>query len=229
MCLTDIHHLYRLAALSEEYEEFALSFSILAELETGMAPALHRLSNTLSEMGYLARLESIRSTDALIPSFQALVAYAQAFEGVLQTREAKQIELEELMHYLSVSVAERDRLASLAHGGGVGGSIRAPGITGYLRDQLDHFRGVDEERTRVERLQRLDARKAELRDAVTQAHDVLTSFTSQVDTESVLFDYNKQQEMHEVLAGLARGKVAFYQQSVRKWDLMLQGLGAAPV
>lgn len=134
------------------------------------------------------------------------------------------MDFEELTDYLSNVVTERDRLASLSHGGG---GVRGAGIAGFLRDQMDALRGIDEERTRVERMQRLDLRIKELQDAVATSHELLEKFSAQVLTESVLFEYGKQLELQSVLGHLARSKTQLYSDSVDKWDRFLNSLGAS--
>lgn len=112
-----------------------------------------------------------RSTDELQSHLHAILAYSSSHRSVLKLRDQKQLDFEELTDYLSSVVSERDRLASLSspHGGGHGhGGVRGAGITGFLKDKVDHFRGVDEERTRVERMQRLDGRIKEVSDGKTR-------------------------------------------------------------
>jgi len=95
----------------------------------------------------------------------SLISYAQAHKATLKLRDQKQLDFEELTDYLSSVVTERDRLSSLSspYGAGHGhGGVRGAGISGYIRDRVDGWRGVDEERTRVERMQRLDGRIKEV-------------------------------------------------------------------
>lgn len=193
-----------------------------------MVPVLRRISATVSDFAYLLRIESMRSKDETLARVQALETYGKAFKSLLHTREGKQVDFEELTDYLSAVVSERDRLASLASSRGLGmgrGGVRGAGVTGYLRDTLDAWRGVDEERTRVERMQRLDARIRELQDAVASSHEVLHAFSQQVLTEWVLFEYAKLTEIQHVLAELVQSKVELYAASVHKWDELLARLG----
>lgn len=101
----------------------------------------------------------------MLAHVHALLAYSSSHRSILRLRDQKQVEFEELTDYLSSVVTERDRLASLSspYGAGHGhGGVRGAGITGYLRDKVDGLRGVDEERTRVQRMQRLDSRIQEV-------------------------------------------------------------------
>lgn len=117
----------------------------------------------LADVASSVTVQSARSTDAMLSHMHAMLAYAQAHKSVLKLRDQKQLDFEELTDYLSNVVSERDRLASLGSPYGHGhGGVRGPGLGGYLRDRVDSLRGVDEERTRVERMQRLDGRIKEV-------------------------------------------------------------------
>lgn len=215
--------------LSLDYEELSTSLDALAELETGMSPVLHRFSGMLAEFSRLQRLDSAWSDNKVLAALQALIAYGHAYKQLLRARENKQVDFEELTDYLSTVVTERERLGSLASPRGTGlgpGGVRGAGITSYLRDQVDAWRGVDEERTRVERMQRLERRTQDLQDAVANSHEVLQSFSNQVLSEALLFEYDKQQELQGVLQQLAQSKVQLYSESVQKWDRLLDSLGA---
>lgn len=158
---------------------------------------------------------------------QALLSYAHSHKAVLKLRDTKQLDFEELTDYLSGVVSERDRLASLSspYGAGHGhGGVRGPGIGGYIKDKVDHLRGVDEERTRVGRMQRLDVRIKELQDAVTSAHDTSQAFNNEVLRENVIFHLAKQQELKEILSTHAHGQIALHQELVDMFDHLIPQL-----
>ncbi|CAD6887297.1 unnamed protein product [Tilletia caries] len=168
--------------LASDYEELAAAFEGLGSLESGITDPLNRFANTLLEFAKLQRNVSERSTDTMLSQMHSMLGYTASHKAVLKLRDQKQIDFEELVDYLSGVVAERDRLASLAspYGAGHGqGGVRS-GITGFLRDRVDSLRGVDEERTRVERMQRLDGRIQELQEAVTTAHDTSIAFNAEM-------------------------------------------------
>ncbi len=79
----------------------------------------------------------------MLSQMQALLSYARSHKSVLKLRDTKQVDFEELTDYLSGVVSERDRLASLSspYGAGHGhGGVRGAGISGYLKDKVDHLR-----------------------------------------------------------------------------------------
>ena len=178
------------------------------------------------------RTQSGRSTEDLSSHLHAILAYSSAHRSVLKLRDQKQVDFEELTDYLSSVVSERDRLASLSspYGGGHGhGGVRGSGITGYLKDRMDHLRGVDEERTRVERMARLDGRIKELQDAVTLSHDVSVAFSDEVVKENVVFHLAKDQEMKDLLGAYAEGQVEMWKRGEEAWDALIPKLEAIKV
>ncbi|KDN52362.1 hypothetical protein K437DRAFT_277632 [Tilletiaria anomala UBC 951] len=215
--------------LAIDYEDLAASIDGLGMLESGMTDQLHRFAVTLAEFSRLHKQDASRCSDSILASMHALLTYANAHKQVLKLRDQKQLDFEELTEYLSGVVAERDRLASLSSPQGAGhghGGVRGAGITGYLKDQMDSLRGIDEERTRVERMQRLDGRIKELQDAVATSHDVSQAFSQQVTVEAMMFEYAKQLELKEMLGQYVDSKVELHSQAVHNWDRLLRSLEA---
>jgi sorting nexin-4 len=89
----------------------------------------------------------------------SLLTYSHANRAVLKLRDQKQLDFEELSDYLSGVTAERDRLAAVisGHAGSTG-----LGLSAYLRERVDAIRGTDDDRSRVERMKRLDAKIKEV-------------------------------------------------------------------
>ncbi|CAD6902955.1 unnamed protein product [Tilletia laevis] len=212
--------------LASDYEELAAAFEGLGSLESGITDPLNRFANTLLEFAKLQRNVSERSTDTMLSQMHSMLGYTASHKAVLKLRDQKQIDFEELVDYLSGVVAERDRLASLAspYGAGHGqGGVRS-GITGFLRDRVDSLRGVDEERTRVERMQRLDGRIQELQEAVTTAHDTSIAFNAEMVREADIFNMAKAQEMKELLGTLADGQIELYRSAMESFDALIPSI-----
>ncbi|SNX85822.1 related to SNX4 - Sorting NeXin [Melanopsichium pennsylvanicum] len=213
--------------LSTDYEDLATSIEGLGYLESGITEPLNKFASAMLELARLERVTSAKSTDAMLSQMQALLSYARTHKSVLKLRDTKQVDFEELTDYLSGVVSERDRLASLSspYGAGHGhGGVRGAGISGYLKDKVDHLRGVDEERTRVGRMQRLDGKIKELQDAVTSAHDTSTAFNAEVMKEHSMFHLAKEQELKEILGTHADGQIRLYQNLVDVFDTLLPQL-----
>ncbi len=90
---------------------------------------------------------------------QSLLSYSQAHRAVLKLRDQKQLDLEELTDYLSGVTAERDRLAAIVSGRAGTTSL---GIGAYLRDRVDAIRGADDDRSRVEKMRKMDIKIKEV-------------------------------------------------------------------
>ena len=160
----------------------------------------------------------------------SLLAYSQANRAVLRLRDQKQLDFEELSDYLSQLSLERDRLAARS---GLGGGVVAPsglGLGAYLRDRVDAIRGtVDDDRTRVEKMKKLDGKikevmyavvrvmsgaddRVQLEAEVTAAHDTSNAFSSETLKEQKVFEHAKRAEMKEILGDLVDGQIEMYRQ-----------------
>ncbi|KAF9015618.1 lipid binding protein [Cyathus striatus] len=133
-------------------------------------------------------------------------------------RHLKQLDFEELSDYLSGVTAERDRLAAVinGHAGSTG-----LGLGAYIRDRVDAIRGVDDDRSRVERMRKLDVKIKELQDAVTTAHETSDAFSDETLREQAVFQYAKEAEMKEMLGDLANGEIEFYKTAMEEWDRII--------
>lgn len=78
---------------------------------------------------------------------------------MLKLRDQKQLDLEELTEYLSGVTAERDRLSAIISGHAGSSGL---GISAYFRDKMDAIRGADDDRSRVEKMKKLDAKIKEV-------------------------------------------------------------------
>lgn len=69
------------------------------------------------------------------------------------------MDFEELSDYLSGITAERDRLAAIIRG--QAGSTGL-GLSAYLKERVDALRGMDDDRSRVEKMRKLDVKIKEV-------------------------------------------------------------------
>lgn len=145
---------------------------------------------------------------------------------MLKLRDQKQMDFEELSDYLSGITAERDRLAAVIRG--QAGSTGL-GLSAYLRERVDALRGMDDDRSRVEKMRKMDVKIKEvslmctfmcfgckvtsvhqLQDAVATAHETSDAFSDETLREQVVFQRAKEAEMKEMLSNLADGQIEFY-------------------
>lgn len=128
------------------------------------------------------------------------------------------MDFEELSDYLSGVTSERDRLAAIisGHAGSTG-----LGLGAYLKDKVDAIRGADDDRSRVERMRKLDGKIKELQDAVQTAHETSDAFSDETLREQTVFQYSKEAEMKEMLGNLADGQIEFYKAvSIFRYSLV---------
>ncbi|KAK0481668.1 hypothetical protein IW261DRAFT_1471902 [Armillaria novae-zelandiae] len=204
--------------LTADYHDLAVAVQGLGFLESGITDPLNHFSNTLLEFSALLRHTTQTTTDPFLIHLHSLLTYSHANRAVLKLRDQKQLDFEELSDYLSGVTAERDRLAAVisGHAGSTG-----LGIGAFLKDRVDAIRGADDDRTRVERMKKLDVKIKELQDAVTTAHETSDAFSDETLREQAVFQYAKESEMKEMLGNLAEGQIEFYKAAMEEWERII--------
>lgn len=163
--------------LTADYHDLAVAVQGLGFLESGITDPLNHFSNTLLEFSALLRhkvpIFSFRfntfmtlvphqtqtTTDPFLVHLHSLLTYSHANRAVLKLRDQKQLDFEELSDYLSGVTLERDRLSAVisGHAGSTG-----LGLSAYLKDKVDAIRGADDDRSRVEKMRKLDIKIKEV-------------------------------------------------------------------
>ncbi|PPQ67141.1 hypothetical protein CVT25_005742 [Psilocybe cyanescens] len=204
--------------LTADYHDLAVAVQGLGFLESGITDPLNHFSNTLLEFSALLRHTTQTTTDPLLVHLHSLLTYSHANRAVLKLRDQKQLDFEELSDYLSGVTSERDRLAAVisGHAGSTG-----LGLGAYLKDRVDAIRGADDDRSRVEKMRKLDLKIKELQDAVTTAHETSDAFSDETLREQTIFQYSKKSEMKEMLGNLADGEIEFYKAAMEEWDRII--------
>ncbi|KIM47769.1 hypothetical protein M413DRAFT_22374 [Hebeloma cylindrosporum] len=204
--------------LTADYHDLAVAVQGLGFLESGITDPLNHFSNTLLEFSALLRHTTQTTTDPLLTHIHSLLTYSHANRAVLKLRDQKQLDFEELSDYLSGVTSERDRLAAVisGHAGSTG-----LGIGAYLKDRVDAIRGADDDRSRVEKMRKLDAKIKELQDAVTTAHETSDALSDETLREQTVFQYSKEAEMKEMLGNLADGQIELYKAAMEEWDRII--------
>ncbi|PPQ71470.1 hypothetical protein CVT26_011249 [Gymnopilus dilepis] len=204
--------------LTADYHDLAVAVQGLGFLESGITDPLNHFSNTLLEFSALLRHTTQTTTDPLLQHLHSLLTYSHANRAVLKLRDQKQMDFEELSDYLSGVTAERDRLSAIISGHAGSSGL---GLGAYLKDRVDAIRGADDDRTRVEKMKKLDAKIKELQDAVTTAHETSDAFSDETLREQAIFQYSKEAEMKEMLGNLADGQIEFYKAAMEEWDRII--------
>jgi len=204
--------------LTGDYHDLAVAVQGLGFLESGITDPLNHFSNTLLEFSALLRHTTQTGTEPFLAHLRSLLAYSHANRAVLKLRDQKQMDFEELSDYLSNVTSERDRLSAVisGHAGSTG-----LGLGSYLRDKVDALRGLDDDRSRVEKMRKLDIKIKELQDAVLTAHETSDAFSEETLREQAVFQYAKEAEMKEMLIGLADSQIEFYKAAMEEWDRII--------
>lgn len=204
--------------LTADYHDLAVAVQGLGFLESGITDPLSHFSNTLLEFSALLRHKTQTTTDPFLVHLHSLLTYSHANRAVLKLRDQKQLDFEELSDYLSGVTQERDRLSAVisGHAGSTG-----LGLSAYLKDKVDSLRGADDDRSRVEKMRKLDVKIKELQDAVTTAHETSDAFSDETLREQTIFQYTKEAEMKEMLGNLADGEIEFYQSAMEEWERII--------
>ncbi|KAJ7161376.1 nexin sorting protein [Mycena crocata] len=204
--------------LTADYHDLAVAVQGLGFLESGITDPLNHFSNTLLEFSALLRHSTQTTTDPFLIHLHSLLTYSHANRAVLKLRDQKQLDFEELSDYLSGVTSERDRLAAVisGHAGSTG-----LGLGSYLKDRVDALRGADDDRSRVEKMRKLDVKIKELQDAVTTAHETSDAFSDETLREQAIFQYAKEAEMKEMLGNLADGQIEFYKAAMEEWERVI--------
>ncbi|KAI0931704.1 hypothetical protein AcW2_000537 [Taiwanofungus camphoratus] len=145
--------------LTGDYHDLAVAVQGLGFLESGITDPLNHFSNTLLEFSALLRHTTHMTTDPFLVHLHSLLSFSHANRAVLKLRDQKQMDFEELSDYLSGVTVERDRLAAVisGHAGSTG-----LGLGAYLKDRVDALRGADDDRSRVEKMRKLDVKIKEV-------------------------------------------------------------------
>jgi len=208
----------RTTDLTADYHDLAVAVQGLGFLESGITDQLNHFSNTLLEFSALLRHTTQNTMDPFLVHLHSLLAYSHAHRAVLKLRDQKQLDLEELTEYLSGVTAERDRLSAIISGHAGSSGL---GLSAYLRDKMDAIRGADDDRSRVEKMRKLDAKIKELTEAVTTAHETSDTFSNETLCEQATFQYAKEAEMKEMLGNFADGQIELYRSAMEEWDRII--------
>ncbi|KAF7307077.1 Nexin sorting protein [Mycena indigotica] len=204
--------------LTADYHDLAVAVQGLGFLESGITDPLNNFSNTLLEFSSLLRHLGQTTTDPFLIHLHSLLTYSHANRAVLRLRDQKQLDFEDLSDYLAGVTSERDRLAAVisGHAGSTG-----LGLGSYLKDRVDALRGADDDRSRVEKMRKLDIKIKELQDAVTTAHETSDAFSDETLREQTIFQHSKEAEMKEMLGHLADGQIEFYKSAMDEWERII--------
>lgn len=136
-------------------------------------------------------------------------------KNLFKLRDQKQIDFEELTVYLNTHQTERDHIKSTGKGIGIGG---------YLKDKINEFKGVDPEKMRADRIERLEQKVTHLEEAVQTSKQVSHDFSQAVIDEMQHFTAFKDADFKAFMCDYCDTQLGFHEK-VFSVDLEYQVLG----
>ncbi|CAG8635798.1 12179_t:CDS:10, partial [Dentiscutata heterogama] len=196
--------------LEADYRDFGSSIAGLGQLETGITAPLEQFGDTISKFADAWKRMTYREENGYSAQIRDYLSYCHCVKNVLKLRDQKQVDFEDLSEYLQNALMERDNLINTGKS--------STGISSFLRETVDNIKGVDQEQVKKERLQKLDAKIAELKKEVENSNDVSDQFSLEVAKEYEIFQTAKTIEMKDCLLAYADSHVEFYRQGIELWE-----------
>jgi sorting nexin-4 len=133
-------------------EKLGGALGSLGHMESQLTPQLDLFSTELKEYSDLVSTKTKKEEQQYVYSLSETIAYCNAARETLGQRDQKQVDYEELQRFLDDVSRERDKISQGRH----------VGFSGFLVDKLNDFKGVDPERTRIERVTKLESKMEEV-------------------------------------------------------------------
>jgi sorting nexin-4 len=122
-------------------------------MESQMAEPLDYFAKEIGKHCEMIHKKVLDQDISYVSELQETVAHCQAAKETLKLRDQKQVDHEELQRFLDTLSLERDRTMSTG---------KSPGISGFFQDKINDFKGIDPEKTRQERLGKLEIKITEV-------------------------------------------------------------------
>ncbi|RIA98635.1 hypothetical protein C1645_749410 [Glomus cerebriforme] len=196
--------------LEFDYREFGSSIVNLGKLETGIITQLESFGETTNKFADAWKQMSDREENEYLNQIREFLSYCHCVKNILKLRDQKQVDFEELSEYLQGALAEKESLLNTGKG--------STGLSSFLRDKVDYIKNVDQEQAKKERLQKLDAKIAELKSEVESSNDISEKFSEEIVKEYEIFQTIKSVELKDSLLAYTDRHVEFYRQGLQLWE-----------
>ncbi|KAJ3250712.1 intercellular trafficking and secretion [Boothiomyces macroporosus] len=208
--------------LGHEFQLLGGAIESLGKMETQITEPLNEFGQGLLTYAQLFKDKVTAEDLDYCTGIHEFIAYCEAAKETLKLRDQKQVDFEELTRFLNANSSERDRTMSTG---------KSPGISGFFKDKINDFKGVDPEKARQERLSKLDAKIDDLKTAVNQSEETAQKFSTQVTQEFELFNNVKLYDFKELFRSYTDTQLAFHEKGAQFWESMLNvvdGIQIAP-
>ncbi|KAI7863966.1 hypothetical protein BDF14DRAFT_1733065 [Spinellus fusiger] len=205
--------------LQYDYAGFADVVVGFSSMETGIVVPLRQFSETV-KMYSLAMKDMISKEELLfLNDVHELLSYCHSAKVImsLKIRDQKQVDFEVLSGQLQQTIQEKERiLHSTKYTNSSSLSVKE-----YVTEKINEVRGIDAQRARREKLERLELKIKELQEDVARTNDISVNFSNQVLKESEIFQKIKDKELKQGLSDYADCHIEFYEKGVTLWENIL--------
>jgi sorting nexin-4 len=202
--------------LEQDYSELATQCQKLITLESGVEGPLTSFASSVATTSQGFKVLRDSTDQNYLTSLRDMDAFVGALKTLLRTREAKQLDFEQLTDYLAKSAYDRDSLAS-QQGAGMGAS-------GFLRSKVEDFRGIDHEQARRQRVRKLEVEIERLTGEVENSKKATEAFDEHTVREVADFEHIKAVEFKDTLGEFADAHIDFFQGTIETWEKFLQDM-----
>eukprot|EP00842_Homolaphlyctis_polyrhiza_P005349 jgi/Hompol1/5815/HPOL_002123-RA len=199
------------ADLATDFSDFGSAITSLGMMETQITKPLADFGSAAPVYTQALREKVLREEQDYVAMLREYISYCQSVKDVLKTRDQKQIDHEELSNWLLSHQADRDHTMSTG---------KSPGITGFFKDKINDFKGVDPEKARQARLVKLESKIKEvcqLQEAVNQSSITSESFSKEVVKEIETFQSYKVQDFKRYLREYVDAQIDFHERGLTFW------------
>ncbi|CAG8601036.1 5027_t:CDS:10 [Funneliformis caledonium] len=196
--------------LDADYREFGASIVNLGQLETGISRQLEKFGEAINKFSDAWKQMTDQEDHEYLNQIREFLSYCHCIKNVLKLRDQKQVDFEELSEYLQGARTEKENILSTGKG--------SMGLSSFLREKVDYIKNIDQEQSKKERIQKLDAKINELSKEVESSNDISEKFSDEVAREYEIFQNAKTVELKECLLAYTDRHVEFYRQGMQLWE-----------
>jgi sorting nexin-4 len=200
----------------KDQQEIAKSFDIVAnsidslgQMETQMHDALTKVGKQMKNYSESIKAKADKEDLEYVIPIKEYLQYFDSVRDTLKLRDQKRIDVQELEKYLTQYKSERDELFSRGSSGKIGQ---------FFQDRINDLKGVDPEKTRTERLNKLEERVKQLENALAEAKNENEIFGKNVIEEIEFFNKNKVDDFKVLFQIKTGDEIEFHKSSIAFWD-----------
>ncbi|ORY01630.1 Phox-like protein [Basidiobolus meristosporus CBS 931.73] len=195
--------------LEPDYAALETEIKALSQLETRIAEPLLKFASAIEKQAEVTK-EMIGSEEAgFLSQIHEYISYCTNVKGVMKLREQKQIDFEELSVLLDQQKSEREKLVN--HG-------RTSGISSFLKGKYDEIKGVDQEKARQQKLEKVEAKVKELEREVDSSGDLASRFSEEVLKEFAIFQTSKTIDLKDSFHNYCNSQMDYYKSGISIWE-----------